>query len=121
MIRPAPFRTSDFSQMSAYATIGGLAAIRRRRSLLVNPRFLNAMLAPQFSIRTLLVVLSVCAVAFLFVGMAYRGQTWAWGMSIGLFSVLITALVHAAWFSVIWMFARPRPSKPTKPNAASNP
>jgi len=63
------------------------------------------MLVPRFSIRTLLVMLTVGAVAFLIVGMAYRGQQWAYGASIGLFSVLVTALVHAAWFGVIWLFS----------------
>ena len=64
------------------------------------------MLVPRFTIRALLVMLTVCAFAFVIVGMAVRGQNWAWGASIGLLSLLVTALVHAAWFGVIWLFAQ---------------
>lgn len=64
------------------------------------------MLVPRFSIRTLLIMLSLSAVACLIIGMGFRGQHWAWGASIGLLSLLVTMLVHAAWFSVIWFFAR---------------
>jgi hypothetical protein len=64
------------------------------------------MLVPRFTIRALLVLLTVCAVAFVIVGMAFRGQNWAWGVSIGLLSLLVTALVHAAWFGIIWIFAQ---------------
>jgi hypothetical protein len=70
-------------------------------------------LLPQFSIRALLWVLTGCAVAFLIAGMAYRGQYWAWGVTIGLASLVLTALVHAAWFGVVWLFAR-LPSARTK-------
>ncbi len=69
------------------------------------------MLVPRFSIRTLLVMLTLGAVAFLIVGMAFRGQHWAWGASIGLFSLLVTALVHAAWFGVIWLFSHLTPAR----------
>jgi hypothetical protein len=64
------------------------------------------MLVPRFSIRTLLIILTVSAVGFLVVGMGFRGQHWAWGASIGIFSLVVTAFVHAALFSVIWFFAR---------------
>ena len=64
------------------------------------------MLVPRFSIRTLLVMLTFGAVACLIAGMAYRGQYWAWGATIALASLLLTALVHAAIFGVIWVFAQ---------------
>ncbi len=64
------------------------------------------LLLPRFSIRTLLGLLTLCAVAFLIAGMAYRGQYWAWGVTIGLASVVVTALVHAAWFGVVWFLAQ---------------
>lgn len=70
------------------------------------------MLLPRFSIRALLVILTVCAFAFVIVGMAVRGQNWAWGVSIGLLSILVTALVHAAWFGVMWLFAQMPSSQP---------
>jgi hypothetical protein len=51
-------------------------------------------------------MLTVGAVGFLIVGMGFRGQHWAWGATIGLLSVLITALIHAVWFAVIRFFAQ---------------
>ena len=47
-----------------------------------------------------------CAIVFLIVGMAYRGQAWAWGVTIAIASLIIAALVHAAWFGVVWLFAQ---------------
>lgn len=64
------------------------------------------MLLPSFSIRALMLMLTLGAVAFLIVGMGFRGQHWAWGASVALFSLLVTAIVHAAWFGVIWLFVR---------------
>jgi ABC-type uncharacterized transport system permease subunit len=72
------------------------------------------MMLPRFTIRTLLVMLTVCAFLFVIVGLAYRGQHWAWGVTIGMLSLGVTALVHAAWFSLVWVFARPK-SSPEKP------
>jgi hypothetical protein len=69
-------------------------------------------LLPRFSIRALLGVLTICAVAFLVAGMAYRGQYWAWGVTIGLFSFVLTALVHAAWFGMVWLFAEMSSTRP---------
>ncbi len=64
------------------------------------------MLLPRFTIRTLLALLTVGAVASVIIGMAFRGQNWAWGASIGLLSLFVTALVHAAWFGTVWMFTQ---------------
>jgi hypothetical protein len=64
------------------------------------------MLLPRFSIRTLLVMLTACAAVVWIVGMAYRGQNWAWGASIGILSLGFVALVHAAWFGLIWLFVK---------------
>jgi hypothetical protein len=69
-------------------------------------------LLPRFSIRALLGMLTICAVAFLIAGMAYRGQYWAWGVTIGLGSLVLTALVHAAWFGVVWLFAQLPSARP---------
>lgn len=62
------------------------------------------MLLPRFTIRALLVMLTVGAVASVIAGTAFRGQTWAWGFTVGLLSLAIFALVHAAWFGVVWLF-----------------
>jgi hypothetical protein len=64
------------------------------------------MLLPRFTIRTLLVLLTVCAAVFVMVGTAYRGQSWAWGVTIGIFSLLVTAIVHAVWFSLVKLMSR---------------
>jgi type VI protein secretion system component VasK len=60
---------------------------------------------PRFTIRTLLAILTGCALVFVMVGTATRGQYWAWGVTIGLISLLVSALTHAAWFGIVWMFA----------------
>lgn len=78
------------------------------------------MLLPRFTIRALLVMLTVCALVSVIAGMAYRGQTWAWGVTIGLLSLLVVALVHAAWFGVIWMFARMSPVREKDQRQRSN-
>jgi hypothetical protein len=71
------------------------------------------MLLPRFSIRTLLVLLTLGAAASVVIGTAFRGQNWAWGFSIGLLSLVITALVHAAWFSVIWRLTQTKTKQDT--------
>jgi hypothetical protein len=64
------------------------------------------MLIPRFTMRTILAVMTGCAVLFVVMGMAVRGQTWAWGLVIGVLSLGVTALVHAAWFGIVWLFSR---------------
>jgi hypothetical protein len=64
------------------------------------------MLLPRFTIRTLLAILTACAVVFVLVGTAFRGQYWAWGVTIAIISCIITALSHSAWFGIVWFFAR---------------
>lgn len=63
-------------------------------------------LLPRFSIRVLLALVTICAFVFVVVGMAARGQNWAWGVTIAVASLVVTAVVHAAWFGVVWLFAR---------------
>jgi hypothetical protein len=63
-------------------------------------------LLPRFSIRVLLALVTICAFVFVVVGTAARGQNWAWGVSIAVASLVVTALVHAAWFGVVWLFAK---------------
>lgn len=64
------------------------------------------MLVPRFTIRTLLVLLTASAFVFVIAGLGFRGHEWAWGVTIGLLSLVFTALVHAAWFGAMWLFAR---------------
>ncbi|HEX4413128.1 MAG TPA: hypothetical protein VH107_05825 [Lacipirellulaceae bacterium] len=70
------------------------------------------MLLPRFNIRTLLVMLTLGALASVIIGTGFRGQTWAWGASIGLLSLVVTAVVHAAWFAAVWGVARRVPERP---------
>lgn len=64
------------------------------------------MLFPRFTLRTILAVMTASAVFFLLVGTGYRGHPWAWGSVIGIVSLGVTALVHAACFGIVWCFAR---------------
>jgi hypothetical protein len=64
------------------------------------------MLAPRFSIRSLLIVLTVGALFFLITGLAVRGDKWAWGITIGVLSLVLTAGASAAWFWLVWLFAQ---------------
>lgn len=62
--------------------------------------------APRFTIRTLLVTMAVSAMLFVVIGVGFRGQAWAWGFTIGILSLGLTTLVHAACFGFVWCFAR---------------
>jgi hypothetical protein len=70
------------------------------------PETARARLVPRFTIRTLLAMITLAAIVFVMIGTATRGQYWAWGVTIGLVSVIVTALAHAAWFGIVWMFMR---------------
>lgn len=72
------------------------------------------MLLPRFTIRALLVMLTVCAFVFVLAGMAVRGQHWAWGITIGIMSLAFTLLVHAVWFSAVWSLAQMQSRKQEK-------
>lgn len=64
------------------------------------------MLIPRFTLRTILVITTVCAGLFLLLGMAARGEMWAWGAAIGVLSLGVAAVVHAACFGIVWCFSR---------------
>lgn len=78
------------------------------------------MLLPRFTIRALLVMLTICAFVFVIAGMAVRGQHWAWGITIGILSLAFTLLVHAAWFSAVWVLAQMQSRKQEKPAGRSD-
>jgi hypothetical protein len=63
------------------------------------------MLIPQFSIRWLLAVTTVCAVVFSIVGLALKGSAWATAVSVGIGSLVILGLVSGALFAVVWAFS----------------
>ena len=70
------------------------------------------MILPRFTIRALLVILTIGALVSVVVGMAFRGHYWAIGVTIGLLTVFFAALVHAAWFGIVWAIAQ-MPSRQT--------
>jgi hypothetical protein len=69
------------------------------------------MLLPRFTIRTLFVMLTACAVVAVVIGTAFRGQNWAWGVSIAVASLGLTAIVHAAWSGLVSVIAQLAPAK----------
>jgi hypothetical protein len=73
------------------------------------------MLLPRFTIRALLVMLTICAFVFVIAGMAVRGQHWAWGITIGILSLAFTMLIHAAVFGMVWMLSQVQSRKQEKP------
>ena len=56
--------------------------------------------------RTILALMTGCALLSVLMGVAARGQMWAWGLVIGVASLGVTMLVHAAWFVMVSMFSR---------------
>jgi hypothetical protein len=64
------------------------------------------MILPRFNLRTILAITTAAAVFFLLIRTGIRGQAWAWGAAIGILSLGVTALVHAACFGIVWCFAR---------------
>lgn len=72
----------------------------------------SPLLLPRFTIRTLIAIVTIFAFAFVVVGTAVRGQYWAWGVTIAIFSLIITALSHSIWFGIVWFFARMPEARP---------
>ena len=71
-------------------------------------------LIPQFSLRLILGIVSVLAVAASVVSLAGRGWAWAAGISIGLLAIAVAFVVYAVLFGVAWLFSlviRPGQSK----------
>ncbi len=83
------------------------------------------MVVPRFTIRTLLAVTALCAVAFLLLGLAFRGQSLAWagGLLVAVISVAVTLVMHAVWYGVAALFARLTPPEkaPSLTGAADAP
>jgi len=63
------------------------------------------MLVPQFSIRWMLAVTALCAVAFSLVALAMRGHRWALAISVGVGSLGLMMAVYAAAFGLVWLYA----------------
>ncbi len=63
------------------------------------------MLIPQYTIRWLLGVMTVCAGLFSIVALGVRGVVWAAAVSIGLASLVVLMLLYALLFAVTWGIA----------------
>jgi hypothetical protein len=60
------------------------------------------MLIPQYTIRWLLGVMTVCAGLFSILALGVRGVIWAAAVSIALGSLVILMLLYALLFALIW-------------------
>ena len=61
---------------------------------------IDVMLIPQFSLRTILQVITVCALLFLVAGQALEGKAWAVAVTVAVLSVLATLAVHGCFFGL---------------------
>ena len=61
-------------------------------------------LIPQFSLRNLLVVMALLAVASFIMSLALREQAWAAGVLIGLIAGVVAFVVYAAMIGAFWLF-----------------
>lgn len=73
------------------------------------------MVIPQFTLRRLLAIVTVCCLVFSVFGLALRGSAVAMGVSVAIVSLVVVALVHAALFAVVWMFSVLLPSMQSPP------
>lgn len=61
---------------------------------------------PRFSLRTILVFVSLCAVFFVIMGYAYRGYAWAIVITVGVVSIVVTLAVQAAFYALVSTFGK---------------
>lgn len=66
------------------------------------------MLLPRFSLGRMFLIMTVLAVCALIAKLAVDGKPWAIGASVALGSVVVTFLVHALLFLLIWPFTESR-------------
>ncbi len=62
-------------------------------------------LLPQYSIRMMLVITAAVSGVFSVVGLAWRGQGWAIGISLGVGAVAVALVTYAAFFFILWVFS----------------
>ena len=63
------------------------------------------LLIPQFTIRWLLMVTTVCGGIFSIFGLAARGHDWAVGVSVAITSLVVMMLAYAFVFFGVWIFS----------------
>ena len=77
------------------------------------------MIAPQFSLRSILAVTAVVAVLSLVGQQAWQGYVWAYGVLIGLAAVLALFVIFALLFAVVWVMATVLGSFQSRPTGAA--
>ncbi len=63
------------------------------------------MIIPRYSLRTILIIVTVCAVMFLVISLGAQGTQWAAGVSIGLLALAVALIAQALTFFLAWVFA----------------
>ncbi|HVA48458.1 MAG TPA: hypothetical protein VNH11_18990 [Pirellulales bacterium] len=63
------------------------------------------MIAPQFSLRTILAVTAVCGFVSLIGAAAVRGTPWARAIMLALAALALILIVHALMFFIMWLFS----------------
>lgn len=63
------------------------------------------MLVPQYSIRWLLALTAACGVVSSIFGLAVRGSHWAQAVSIAIIALVVVLLIHAFFFTLVWVFS----------------
>jgi hypothetical protein len=63
------------------------------------------MLIPQYTIRWMLGLMTVCAVVFSIFAAAMRGNQAAIGVSVAILALVVLLLVHAGMFGLVWLFS----------------
>ncbi len=64
------------------------------------------MLLPRYSLRTTLLVTTVCAIFFVILGQAVQGRPWAVVVSVSVVSLLVLLLFHALLYLITSRFTR---------------
>ena len=63
------------------------------------------MLAPQFSLRSILAAMVVCGFVSLIGAAALRGAPWATAVMIGVVALFLILVIHSLMFFVMWAFS----------------
>lgn len=79
------------------------------------------MLAPQFSLRSLLALVSVAGIFFVIVSLAARGSLWAIAISLAVVSLAALLLLHAGAFFLLWLFSLLVPAGRKKSTPGNSP
>jgi hypothetical protein len=64
------------------------------------------MVIPRFTLLWLLILVTACAVLSLILSYAHQGHPWALGLLAGLASLAAVLLLHAAAFSLAWIYTQ---------------